>query len=153
MNANLMTKKIEMSKNEAKAAGKIGTPEFEELKNYMAMYPGFEIQIKAPAKRKVEFRGLTYEYMKNYIKKHDDEDGKIMAEFNDLIALDKKNKVEGAEHLEAAGYLDVKKWFLAKYPEVAKFGTLETTEEAQEEEPKNQSVIPMPESQTEKKTA
>ena len=103
MNANLMTKKIEMSKKEAKAAGKIGTPEFEELKSYMAIYPGFEVQIKAPTKRKVEFRGLTYEYMKNYIKKHDDEDGKIMAEFNDLIALDKKNKVEGSEHLEAAG--------------------------------------------------
>ena len=121
MNANLMTKKIEMSKKEAKAAGKIGTPEFEELKNYMKEYPNFEILIKAPAKRKVEFRGLTYEYMKNYIKKHDDEDGKIMAEFNALIALDKKNKVEGAEHLEAAGYLDVKKWFLAKFPEIKKF--------------------------------
>ena len=120
MNANLMTKKIEMSKNEAKAAGKIGTPEFEKLRQYMEMYPGFEVQIKAPAKRKVEFRGLTYEYMKNYIKKHDDEDGKIMAEFNDLIALDKKNKVEGAEHLEAAGYLDVKKWFLATFPEIKK---------------------------------
>ena len=40
-----------------------------------------------------------------------------------------------------------------EYPDVAKFGTLETAEEAQEEEPKNQSVIPMPESQTEKKTA
>ena len=49
MNANLMTKKIEMSKNEAKAAGKIGTPEFEELKNYMAMYPGFEIHNKYPS--------------------------------------------------------------------------------------------------------
>ena len=121
MNANLMTKKIEMSKKEAKAAGKIGTPEFEELKNYMAMYLGFEVQIKAPAKRKVEFRGLTYEYMKNYIKKHDDEDGKIMAEFNALIALDKKNKVEGTEHLEAAGYLDVKKWFLAKFPEIRQY--------------------------------
>ena len=121
MNANLMTKKIEMSKKEAKAAGKIGTPEFEELKSYMAIYPGFEIQIKAPAKRKVEFRGLTYEYMKNYIKKNDDEDGKIMPEFNDLIALDKKNKVEGAEHLEAAGYLDVKKWFLAKFPEIKQY--------------------------------
>ena len=118
MNANLMTKKIEMSKKEAKAAGKIGTPEFEELKNYMAIYPGFEIQIKAPAKRKVEFRGLTYEYMKNYILKHDDEEGKIMAEFRELIAQDKKDKVEGAEHLEAAGYLDVKKWFLAKFPEI-----------------------------------
>ena len=121
MNANLMTKKIEMSKKEAKAAGKIGTPEFEELKNYMAIYPGFEVQIKAPAKRKVEFRGLTYEYMVTYIKKHDNEDGEIMAEFNDLIALDKKNKVEGAEHLEAAGYLDVKKWFLAKFPEIQKY--------------------------------
>lgn len=118
MNANLMTKKVELTKKEAKAAGKIGTAEFEELKNYLAMYPGFEVQIKAPAKRKVEFRGLTYEYMKNYIKKHGDEDGKIMAEFNDLIALDKKNKVEGAERHKAAGYLDVKKWFLGKFPEI-----------------------------------
>ena len=121
MNANLMTKKIEMSKKEAKAAGKIGTPEFEELKSYMKEYPNFEILIKAPAKRKVEFRGLTYEYMMTYIKKHGDENGEIMAEFNDLIALDKKNKVEGAEHLEAAGYLDVKKWFLAKFPEIKEY--------------------------------
>ena len=116
-----MTKKVELTKKEAKAAGKIGTPEFEELKNYMKEYPNFEILIKAPAKRKVEFRGLNYEYMKNYIKKNDDEDGTIMAEFNDLIALDKKNKVEGAEHLEAAGYLDVKKWFLAKFPEIKQY--------------------------------
>ena len=121
MNANLMTKKIEMSKNEAKAAGKIGTPEFEELRQYMAMYPGYEVQIKAPAKRKVEFRGLTYEYMKNYIKKHDDENGTIMAEFCELVAQDKKDKVEGAEHLEATGYLDVKKWFLAKFSEIRQY--------------------------------
>jgi hypothetical protein len=116
-----MTKKIEMSKKEAKAAGKIGTPEFEELKNYMKEYPNFEIQIKAPAKRKVEFRGLDYNYMRTYIQKHDDEDGKIMAEFRELIAQDKKDKVEGAEHLEAAGYLDVKKWFLAKFPEIKEY--------------------------------
>lgn len=121
MNANLMTKKIEMSKNEVKAAGKIGTPEFEELRQYMEMYPGYEVQIKAPAKRKVEFRGLTYEYMKNYILKHDDEDGEIMAEFRALTAQDKKDKIEGSEHLEAAGYLDVKKWFLAKFPEIKKY--------------------------------
>ena len=121
MNANLMTKKVELTKKEAKAAGKIGTAEFEELKNYLAMYPGFEVQIKVPAKRKVEFRGLTYEYMKNYILKYGDEDGKIMAEFCALIAQDKKAKVEGTEYLEAAGYLDVKKWFLAKFPEIQKY--------------------------------
>jgi len=118
MNANLETKKIEMTKNEAKEAGKLNTDKFHELRQYMAMYPTFEIQIKAPSKRKVEFRGLTYEYMKSYIQKHDDENGTIMAEFRELIAQDKKDKVEGAEHLEAAGYLDVKKWFLAKFPEI-----------------------------------
>ena len=45
--------------------------------------------------------------MRTYIQKHDDEDGKIMAEFRELIAQDKKDKVEGAEHLEAAGYLSI----------------------------------------------
>ena len=121
MNANLFSKKIEMTKTEAKAAGKIGTDEFKMLQQYMAMYPTFTIDIKAPAKRKVEFRGLTYDYMKAYILKHEDEDGKIMAEFHELVAQDKKDKVEGAEHLEAAGYLDVKKWFLAKFPEIKEY--------------------------------
>ena len=121
MNANLFTKKIEMSKNEAKAAGKINSDEFKELRQLMEMYPGYEIQIKTPAKRKSEFSKLDYKYMKEYIKKHDDGNGTIMAEFNELIALDKKNKVAGAEHLEAASYIEVKKWFLAKFPEIKNY--------------------------------
>ena len=118
MKANLMTKKIEMSKSEAKAAGKIGSPEFEELKNYMKEYPGFEIQIKATAKRKVELKGLHYDYMRAYILKHDDEQHSKMDTFKTLIAQDKKDKIEGAEHLEAAGYLDVRAWFLTTFPEI-----------------------------------
>ena len=118
MNANLFTKKIEMSKNEAKAAGKIGTTEFEMLREYMAAYPGYEVQIKAPAKRKVELRGLDYKYMREYIQKHDDEQHSKMEKFKTLIAQDKKDKVEGAEHLEAAGYLDVRAWFLTAFPEI-----------------------------------
>lgn len=120
MNANLMTKKIEMSKTEAKAAGKINSEEFKTLRQYMEMYPGFEIEIKTTAKRKVEFKGLDYDYMRAYIKKHDP-DGTIMAEFNKLTAQDKKNKVEGAEHLKSANYSAVKKWFLKQYPEIKKF--------------------------------
>ena len=118
MNANLFTKKIEMSKNEAKAAGKIGTTEFEMLREYMAAYPGYEVQIKAPAKRKVELRGLDYKYMRTYILTHDDEQHTKMDTFKTLIAQDKKDKVEGAEHLEAAGYLDVRAWFLTTFPEI-----------------------------------
>lgn len=44
-----------------------------------------------------------------------------MAEFCELIVQDKKDKVEGAEHLEATGYLNVKKWFLAKFPEIKEY--------------------------------
>ena len=108
MNANLMMKTIEMTTNEAKQAGKIGSDKFKELRAYQEAYPTFTISIKAATKRKVEFKGLTYKYMRAYIVNHDDEDGKIMGQFLTLIAQDKKDKVEGSEHLEAAGYLDVR---------------------------------------------
>ena len=121
MNANLMTKKIEMSKSEAKEAGKLNTEKFHELRQFMAIYPGYEIQIKAPAKRKSEFRGLDYKYMKSYIQKHDDEDGSIMAEFRKMTAQDKKDGKEGAELQEATNYLVVKKWFLTKFPEIKEY--------------------------------
>ena len=121
MNANLMTKKIEMSKSEAKEAGKLNTEKFNELRQLMEMYPGYEIQIKAPAKRKSEFRGLDYKYMKSYIQKHDDEDGSIMAEFRKMTAQDKKDGKEGAELQEATNYLVVKKWFLKKFPEIKEY--------------------------------
>ena len=119
MNANLMTKKIEMSKSEAKEAGKLNTEKFHELRQFMAAYPGYEVQIKAPGRHKVELRGLDYKYMREYIQKCNKENkADIMAKFNDLIAQDKKDGKEGAEHLEAAGYLDVREWFLTAFPEI-----------------------------------
>lgn len=122
MNANLMCKRLEMSKSEAKAAGKLGTPEFNLLKQYRAEYPGFEIYIKPATRRKMEIKGLDYKYMQNYIMKCKRENKKeIMDTFNTLTAQDKKNKVEGAEHLEAAGYLDVRAWFLATFPEIKEY--------------------------------
>jgi hypothetical protein len=59
--------------------------------------------------------------MRTYIAAHDDGDGTIMAEFRALVAQDKKDKVEGAEHLEAAGYFDVRDWFLTKFPEIKQY--------------------------------
>lgn len=117
MNANIIKKTIEMSKNEAKKAGKIDTKEFKELRAYQEIYPTFTIDIKAPAKRKNEFKGLTYDYMKSYIKKHDDEDGKKMAQFLSLTGQDEHGKIDG---IEVAGYLDVKDWFLDQFPEIKK---------------------------------
>lgn len=122
MNANLMCKRIEMSKNEAKAAGKLDTPEFNLLKQYRREYPGFEIYIKPATRRKTEFKGLDYKYMRNYIQKCKREDkAAIMEKFNTLIAQDRKDGKENTEHLEAASYLDVKNWFLATFPEIEKY--------------------------------
>lgn len=122
MNANLMYKRLEMSKSEAKAAGKLDSEEFKLLKQYRAEYPDFEIYIKPTTRRKTEFKGLDYKYMQNYIMKCKRENKKeIMDTFNTLTAQDKKNKVEGAEHLEAAGYLDVRAWFLATFPEIKEY--------------------------------
>ena len=119
MNANIFSRKIEMSKAEAKAAGKIGSEKFEELRQYMNEFPGFEIQIKAPAKRKVELKGLDYKYMRNYIQKCEREDkGKIMEKFHTLIAQDKKAGKDGDANIEAAGYLEVREWFLSTFPEI-----------------------------------
>ena len=117
MNAYLISKTIEMTTNEAKKAGKIGTPEFKELRAYQEVYPTFTIEIKAPAKRKNEFKGLTYDYMKSYIKEHDDGDGKKMEQFLSLIGQDKDGKIEDTE---VAGYLDVKDWFLKQFPDIKK---------------------------------
>jgi hypothetical protein len=41
-----------------------------------------------------------------------------MEMFKTLIAQDKKDGKDGSEHLEAAGYLDVREWFLATFPEI-----------------------------------
>ena len=122
MNANLICKRIEMTKNEAKAAGKLGTDEFKLLKKYRREYPGFEIYIKPTTRRKTGFKGLDYKYMRNYIQKskRDDKDD-IMATFNTLTAQDKKDGKELSEHLDAASYMDVKKWFLATFPEIQQY--------------------------------
>ena len=122
MYANLFEKKFEMTKAEAKAAGKIGTDEYNTLMQLMQSFPTFTIEIKAPAKRKTEFKGLDYKFMLNYINKcNRDDKAEILAQFNTLTAQAKKNGEENSEYMEAASYLDVKKWFLATFPEIEKF--------------------------------
>ena len=121
MNANLMTKKIEMSKTEAKAAGKINSEKFNELNTLRTMYPTFEIVIKASAAKKStkeNYKGLTYEYMEKYIAAHDDEKKTIMAEYKMMRGTSEEAKEALAE---SYSYYDMKIWFLNKFPAIAEF--------------------------------
>ncbi len=124
--------------------------EYALLQKIKMENPGFTVrhrQIKTNPKKDT-YKGLTYEWMRNHIATHEPE--AVVAE--KLKAFDEKVYISKC-HGQSLRYPTIKKWFLKEYPDVAKFGTVELPEEAQEEETKTQSVIPMPESQTEKKTA
>ena len=132
MNANLMTKKIEMTKTEAKAAGKPNTAEYNTLLELMKNFPGFQIEIVKSAAKKVDrFKGLDYDYMEAYIMSHSkeieielEENNKetkpILEVFYELRGLDKDGKKIGMA--AAASYGEIKMWFLTQYPEIEKMG-------------------------------
>ena len=106
MNANLMTKKIEMSKSEAKAAGKPNTPEYNTLLELMNNFSGYQIEIvKAASKKADHFKGLNYDYMMNYIKTNKEA---LLHTFYELRGLDEKGKKCGVA--AAASYGEIKMW-------------------------------------------
>lgn len=118
MNANLMTKKIEMTKTEAKAAGKPNTTEYNTLLELMNNFPGYQIEIVKTAAKKVDrFKGLDYNYMRDYIKSHNEE---LLKEFYTLRGLDENGKKVGMA--AAASYGEIKMWFLEQFPEIEGMG-------------------------------
>ena len=118
MNANLMTKKIEMTKTEAKAAGKPNTTEYNTLLELTNNFPGYQIEIVKTAAKKVDrFKGLDYNYMRDYIKSHNEE---LLKEFYTLRGLDENGKKVGMA--AAASYGEIKMWFLEQFPEIEEMG-------------------------------
>ena len=103
--------------------------------------PGFSVcrrQIKSNP-NKDSYQGLTYEWMRNHIATREPEASREakLHEFDEMIYISEC-------HSRRLRYPTIKKWFLNEYPDVAKFGTVEVPDEAQEEETKTQAVIPMP---------
>ena len=111
---------IEMTKKFAKAAAKFGSPEYKQLQEARRDYPNFSVVTvsQKPATKKNAYKGLTYEYMEMYIQKHDDENKTIMAEY--LMLRGKTDEAEEAL-AESFTYLEMKDWFLKKFPAIASF--------------------------------
>ena len=112
-----MTKKIEMTKTEAKAAGKPNTAEYNTLLELMKNFPGYQIEIVKSAKKVDRFKGLDYDYMEDYIKSHKSE---LLEIFYELRGLDKDGKKVGMA--AAATYGEIKMWFPTQFPEIEKMG-------------------------------
>lgn len=135
---------IVMNTTFAKMSEDTRSDEYALLQKVKMENPGFSVcrrQIKSNPKKDT-YKGLTYEYMRDYIITHTspEEELAAVAEFDEMILVSKC-------HGKSLRYPTIKKWFLAKYPEVAKFGTIENEDKSQKdeqtEEAKSQNVIPM----------
>jgi hypothetical protein len=85
----------------------------------MANHPTYEIAQRAikTNPKKDTYKGLTYEYMRDYIILHStpEEEAAAVAEFDELILVSKC-------HSQSLRYPTIKKWFLTKYPSANEFG-------------------------------
>ena len=126
---NHKDKKIEMNKEYFKRIQNPKSEEYATLQMVRRDYPHYEeclYTIKRNPNKKT-YKGLNYEYMETYILTHEPKETKkeVLDEFYNMRQI--------AEcHKASYGYAVIKKWFLAKYPEIAEFG-MEKKEDPKEE--------------------
>ena len=139
---------IEMNTTFAKEMRNPLSEEYALLQRTRLDFPTFAVrtrQIKGNP-HKDTYKRLTYQWMRNHIATH--EDKKVveqkLKDFDEMVYISKC-------HRGSLRYPTIKKWFLEKYPDVAKFGTVEVSDQAQDEdksdETNSQNVIPTPEAQ------
>ena len=143
MTINYSSRSIQLTKKFAKAAQKFGSDEYNDLQAARRDNPTFKIVIVSrKTNTKVDtYKGLTYEYMRNYIILHTASGKERIAKLAELEELILISHCHG----QSKRYPTIKKWFLNEYPDVAKFGIVELHSEdpCQKTETNNQNVIPM----------
>ena len=111
---NERNKALEITKKFAAAASRFGSEEYMELKAARSEFPTFKVAIKTTSRKaKDSFKGLTYEFMENYIKSRSNSED-ILKEYKDKREM-------GKSVAAIKAYAQIKKWFLEKYPEIAEF--------------------------------
>lgn len=122
---NEANRTIEVTKAFAKEASKYGTMEYRELQEVRRDYPNFKVVTRSTVKNKDGFKGLTFDYMEKYIKKHREieiankETGEkskrdLLVEFYEKCGKDANGKKVDFSKTESYG--TIKKWFLEVYP-------------------------------------
>jgi len=144
--------KIIMDRAFAKNAENTRSNEYAHLQSVRRDYPSYTVvrrQIKKNPHKEC-WKGLTYEYMEDYISTHESKEDvkRVLAEFEDLRLISQC-------HSKGRRYPTIKKWFLAKYPEIAEFGMDPNADtKSAPAEPASNKVISMnAETQPEKKSA
>ena len=110
---------IVMDRTFAKLAANTNSKEYEKLQQVRRDYPNFVVTMRKIKKstNKTTYKGLTYDYMREYILSHgsSEKKGRCYDEFITLMEI-------SLCHSQSKRYPTIKKWFLENYPEIAEFG-------------------------------
>lgn len=119
---NATANTIEMTKEFAKKAKYYGTEEYTQLQKARKDYPTYSV-VTRKSVSKESYKGLTINYMYNYIKKHpetvvmeDNTEMSTLEVFREIAGLDESGKK--IVNVETAFYGEIRAWFLDIYPEV-----------------------------------
>ena len=114
---NHKNRTIEVTKKFYAAASKYNSEEELLLRGAQQNNPGYKVEVIS-RKTKSTYKGLDYDFMTTYIKKHDDAEKSKMATFLEMRALTAEAIAMDAS---PADYLTVKEWFLNEFPEIEAF--------------------------------
>ena len=106
--------RLVMDRTFAAKAKIAGSEEYSLLQATRRDYPSFSVvqrKIKRNDKKET-YPGLNYKQMEAYITTHRDAESR-MKQYEELRELSKMHRVK---------YPQIKKWFLASYPEVVQYG-------------------------------
>lgn len=130
-------KQIIMDRTFAMKAEYTQSEEYAHLQQIRKDYPNYQVVRRTIKKNdnKKTYKGLTYDYMRNYILNYNApirERYLILAEFDELLLISKCQS-------KSLRYPVVKQWFLEKFPEIEKFG-LELKEPVKNKEEQDEIV-------------
>lgn len=112
---------IIMDRTFAKLSEDTRSEEYAHLQTVRKDYPDFKVITKTIKRNpnKETYKGLTYEYMTNYILTHETKENalEVITEFNEMRQISKC-------HRQGLRYPVIKRWFLDKYPEIEDFGNV-----------------------------
>ena len=112
-------KVIILARTFAKSAEKVGSPEYVEMQDCREKHPGFTIVYREFKKNSSQehYAGLTYEYMVDYIIRHEQpEKQEEMLRKLSILRQDVAGLTKGHR------YPIIKRWFLMSYPEITTLG-------------------------------
>ena len=106
------TREIVMDRVFAIKSSTVGTDEYNSLQEARRDYPKYKVVRRSnnrTAPPQEHYKGLTYEFMKQYIADHDAE---RKDDFEELLGLAKCHSIR---------YQAIKEWFLGEYSEVVEY--------------------------------